>query len=100
MHATAAAPNPVGLLGGIYIVEGTGQRIIPALLPRLRRQAGVPEKALRFLKYHGENDVRHLSRWLDAVGYVLGQDPAAGGRIVATAADVAQLYALQMEHVR
>jgi 3-oxoacyl-[acyl-carrier-protein] synthase-3 len=100
MHATASAPNPVGLLGGIYIVEGTGQRIIPALLPRLRRQAGVPEKALRFLKYHGENDVRHLTRWLDAVGTVLGQDPAAGGRIVATAADVAQLYALQMEHVR
>jgi hypothetical protein len=35
------------------------------------------------------------------VSYVLAQDPDgdAGKRIVATAADVAQLYALQMEHV-
>lgn len=101
MHATAGVRNPVGLLGGIYIIEGTGQRIIPALLPRVRRQVGAPEQAFRFLKYHGENDVRHLTRWLDAVSYVLAQDPdgSAGERIVATAADVAQLYALQMEHV-
>jgi 3-oxoacyl-[acyl-carrier-protein] synthase-3 len=102
MHATASRANPVGLLGGIYIIEGTGQRIIPALLPRLRRQVKAPEKAFRFLKYHGENDVRHLTRWLDAVAYVLQHDPAgdASERMVATAADVAQLYVLQMEHVK
>jgi 3-oxoacyl-[acyl-carrier-protein] synthase-3 len=101
MHATAARPNPVGLLGGIYIIEGTGQRIIPALLPRLRRQLRVPEPALRFLKYHGQNDVRHLARWLDAVEHVLAQDPdgSAGRRIVETARAVADLYLLQMEHV-
>jgi 3-oxoacyl-[acyl-carrier-protein] synthase-3 len=102
MHATASRPNPVGLLGGIYIIEGTGQRIIPALLPRLRRLVGAPEQAFRFLKYHGENDARHLARWLDALGYVLEQDPAgdAAERVVATATEVAQLYLLQMEHVR
>src|SRR5690606_22893852 len=33
LHALAATPNPLGLLGAIYIIEGTGQRIIPALLP-------------------------------------------------------------------
>jgi 3-oxoacyl-[acyl-carrier-protein] synthase-3 len=101
MHATAAQPNPVGLLGGIYIIEGTGQRVIPALLPHLRRQLGLPEAALRFLRYHGENDVRHLARWLDAVSHVIerGGDGSAGTRIVATAREVAQLYVLQMEHV-
>lgn len=101
MHASAARANPVGLLGGIYIIEGTGQRIIPALLPRLRRQLRVPEAALRFLKYHGQNDERHLARWLSAVDYTLQRDPAgdAGERIVATARAVADLYVLQMEHV-
>ena len=99
MHATAGQHNPVRLLGGIYIIEGTGQRIIPALLPRLRHQLDVPEQALRFLKYHGENDANHLARWLDAVGHVLEQDPSGGASIVATARDVAQLYILQMEHV-
>lgn len=98
MHASAGRHNPVGLLGGIYIIEGTGQRIIPSLLPRLRRQLDVPEQALRFLKYHGENDVKHLARWLDAVALVLEQDPCRGTDIVATARDVAQLYILQMEH--
>ena len=42
MHALARQPNPLGLLGAIYIIEGTGQRIIPALLPLLRRQLDMP----------------------------------------------------------
>lgn len=101
MHAAAGQPNPVGLLGGIYIIEGTGQRIIPALLPRLRRQLQLPESAYRFLQYHGENDVQHLARWMDAVTHVLDQDPAgdAGERIIATARDVAALYVMQARHV-
>ena len=101
MHAAAAQHNPVGLLGGIYIIEGTGQRIIPSLLPRVRRQLQLPESAYRFLRYHGENDVQHLARWMDAVTHVLAQDPAgdAGDRIIATARDVAALYVMQARHV-
>jgi 3-oxoacyl-[acyl-carrier-protein] synthase-3 len=100
MHARAASPDPVGLLGGIYIIEGTGQRIIPALLPMLRRQTGLEDTQLAFLRYHGENDASHLQRWLAATLLVVD----AGGReacadIVATARAVADLYALQMEHV-
>lgn len=101
MHAAAAQRNPIGLLGGIYIIEGTGQRIIPALLPRLRRQLQLPESSWRFLHYHGENDVQHLARWMDAATYVIGTDPDgdAGERIVATARDVAALYVMQARHV-
>jgi 3-oxoacyl-[acyl-carrier-protein] synthase-3 len=33
LHSLAATPNPIGLLGAIYIIEGTGQRIVPSLLP-------------------------------------------------------------------
>lgn len=101
MFAAARQPNPVGLLGGIYIIEGTGQRIIPALLPKIRKQVRLPEQAFRFLKYHGANDMHHLARWLQAVEYVLRQDPdgRAGQTIVHTARTTAQLYVMQMEHI-
>lgn len=101
MFAAAQRANPVELLGGIYIIEGTGQRIIPALLPTIRKQLNLPERAFRFLKYHGENDVQHLARWLQAVEYVLQQDKsgATGQSIVETARTVAQLYVMQMEHI-
>jgi 3-oxoacyl-[acyl-carrier-protein] synthase-3 len=106
LHALAATPNPLGLLGAIYIIEGTGQRIIPALLPlmkaRLTRDSdGPPADAFRFLEYHGANDEHHLLRWLRAVEIVLEQDvDGAGARaIIDTARRTAELYLMQFEHV-
>lgn len=99
MHAAAARKNPVGLLGGIYIIEGTGQRIIPALLPMLKAQTGLPPQALRFLQYHGDNDPHHLERWLAAVGIALASSDdaaATAAEIVRTAREVASLYLLHM----
>lgn len=99
LHAKAATPSPVGLLGAIYIIEGTGQRIIPALLPLLQSQLKLPANAFRFLTYHGANDENHLARWLRAVQLVLAADP--GGEvdadIVLTAQRTAQLYLMQWQ---
>lgn len=99
LHALAATPNPVGLLGAIYIIEGTGQRIIPALLPLLRKQVDLPANAFRFLEYHGANDEHHLARWLQAVEVTLAINPAAADKILATARRTAQLYQMQFEHI-
>ena len=99
MHALAAGANPVGLLGAIYIIEGTGQRIIPALLPLLRQQLDVPAQAFRFLSYHGENDASHLARWLTAVEMAVELYPGCEEHIVNVARSTAALYVLQMEHV-
>jgi len=99
LHSLAATKNPVGLLGAIYIIEGTGQRIIPALLPLLRKQLDLPASAFRFLEYHGENDEHHLARWLTAVELVLAKDPHAVQTIAATAKRTAQLYLMQFEHI-
>jgi 3-oxoacyl-[acyl-carrier-protein] synthase-3 len=100
LHARAAQANPVGLLGAIYIIEGTGQRIVPALLPEIRRQLKLPPQAVRFLQYHGENDQRHLARWLECVTLAIeaGGDKVADD-IIATARNTAQLYLLQLEAV-
>ena len=103
MHSVAASDSPIGLLGGIYIIEGTGQRIIPVLLPMLRNQLQLPDRCFRFLKYHGTNDIQHLSRWLSAVNLVLAAEQGMereryAQAIIQTARNVATLYLLQWEY--
>ena len=99
LHALAATENPLGLLGAIYIIEGTGQRIVPALMPLLRQQVPLPPSAFRFLEYHGANDENHLARWLTAVEITLALDPRAADAILQTARHTAQLYRMQFEHI-
>lgn len=99
LHALAASENPLGLLGAIYVIEGTGQRIVPALLPLLRQQVDLPPIAFRFLDYHGANDEHHLARWLAAVEIVLSIEPKAAEAILATARRTTQLYLMQFEHI-
>jgi 3-oxoacyl-[acyl-carrier-protein] synthase-3 len=101
MFSRAERTNPVDLLGAIYIIEGTGQRVIPQLLPAMRAQLDLPARAFRFLNYHGSNDEAHLARWLRAVEIVLAQDPDGALRreIVKTARATAELYLLQFQYV-
>lgn len=102
LHALAATPDPVGLLGAIYVIEGTGQRIVPALLPLIKAGLKLPPDAFRFLEYHGHNDQKHLDRWLAAVEIALAADAGRGRaarQIVETARHTAALYLLQFRHV-
>ena len=101
LHGLAATRDPIGLLGAIYIIEGTGQRIVPALLPLLKASLALPPDAFRFLEYHGHNDEHHLARWLAAVELALDcdEDGRAEQRIVDTARRTAALYLMQFHHV-
>lgn len=99
MHSYAARQNPIGLLGGIYIIEGTGQRIVPTLLPKLKQHLKVPSSILKFIEYHGENDQAHMMRWLDAVKMVVNIDANAAAEIVKVAETVAALYLQQWKFV-
>lgn len=99
MHSYATRQNPIGLLGGIYIIEGTGQRIVPTLLPKLKQHLKVPSSVLKFIEYHGENDQAHMMRWLDAVKMVVNIDANAASEIVKVAETVAALYLQQWKFV-
>lgn len=101
LHGLAATRNPIGLLGAIYIIEGTGQRIVPALLPLIKAGLKLPPEAFRFLEYHGHNDENHLNRWLAAVEMAMALDGEgkAARRIVDTARRTAALYLMQFQHV-
>lgn len=101
LHSLAATPNPIGLLGAVYIIEGTGQRIVPSLLPLLRAALSLPPEAFRFLEYHGANDEHHLERWLMAVQMALELDATGSAQqaILQTARHTASLYLMQFQHV-
>jgi len=92
MYERARSENPLGLLGGIFIIEGTGQKIIPTLLPFLKRSLNLQMNVFKFLEYHGENDVKHLERWANAVELALEIEPGCYQDILNTARKVAELY--------
>lgn len=99
MYEKARSKDPLGLLGGIFIIEGTGNKIIPTLLPFLKKNLNMQLNVFKFLEYHGENDVHHLERWANAVEMALTIEPSSYDDIIATAKKVAELYKKQWELV-
>jgi hypothetical protein len=98
MFHEASRPNPFGLLGAMFIIEGLGS-IKAAEWGRLAKtRLGLPEDAFRFLLYHGENDAEHMQEFEDMLRLVL-PDAATATRIVTCAKVTARLYALQIEEI-
>jgi hypothetical protein len=98
MFHEASKPNPFGLLGAMWIIEGLG-RIKAGEWGRLVRQRlDLPDDAVRFLLYHGENDAQHIGEFEEMLALVL-PDEAVAARIVKVAQVTARLYALQIEEI-
>jgi len=98
MFHQASQPNPFGLLGAMWIIEGLGS-IKAAEWGRLVQQRlGLAPDAVRFLLYHGDNDSSHIAEFETMLGLVL-PDEAVAARIVKTAQVTARLYALQIEEI-
>ena len=98
MFHQASQPNPFGLLGAMFIIEGLGS-IKAAAWGRLVQSAlGLPPDAVTFLLYHGENDAGHMEEFAEMLRMVL-PDAATAARIVTCARVTARLYALQIEEM-
>lgn len=98
MFHEASKPDPFGLLGAMWIIEGLGS-IKAAEWGRLaQKQLSLPDEAVRFLLYHGENDVAHIKEFEAMLAMVLPDENTAR-RIVKTAQVTARLYALQIEEI-
>ena len=98
MFHEASKPNPFGLLGAMWIIEGLGSIKAAEWGVMVRDRLGLPEEAVRFLLYHGENDADHIQEFEAMLGLVL-PDAAVAERIVRTAEVTARLYALQIEEI-
>lgn len=98
MFHEASKPDPFGLLGAMFIIEGLGS-IKAAPWGRLvKERLNLSEEAVRFLLYHGENDAEHMQEFEEMLRMVL-PNAAVAERIVTTARVTARLYALQIEEI-
>ena len=98
MFHEASKPDPFGLLGAMWIIEGLGSIKARPWGLKVQERLGLPDEALRFLLYHGDNDVEHMEEFRDMLAMVL-PDEAVAERIVTTAKVTARLYALQIEEI-
>lgn len=98
MFHEASKPDPFGLLGAMWIIEGLGSVKARPWGLMVQERLGLPDEALRFLLYHGDNDVGHMEEFREMLAMVL-PDEAVAERIVTTAKVTARLYALQIEEI-
>ncbi len=97
MHR-ASEPNPVGLLGAMWIIEGLGDKMAREWAGRIEALTGLDACATRFLRYHGANDGSHMDKLYGLLDRVCTSAPI-GDDIVRTATVVGRLYALQLEEI-
>lgn len=98
MFHEASKPNPFGLLGAMWIIEGLGSIKAREWGLAIQRSLSLPDEAVRFLLYHGENDAEHINEFKAMLSQVLPGD-AVAARIVRVAEVTARLYALQIEEI-
>ena len=82
----------------MWIIEGLGSIKAAEWGRRVRDRLALPESAVRFLLYHGENDAGHMQEFEAMLGLVM-PDPAVAARIVRCAEVVGRLYVLQIEEI-
>lgn len=98
MYYEASQRNPFGLLGAMWIIEGLGAMKAQEWGKQVQGALALPNEAVRFLLYHGENDGDHIEEFKQMLAMVL-PDEAVARRIVRAAEVTARLYALQIEEV-
>lgn len=98
MFHAASQPDPIGLLGAMFIIEGLGNRLAGQWAEKIREQLGLDEDAVSFLAYHGDNDAEHLEMFERALGLAV-TDRASADAVVRHARVVARLYRLQLEEL-
>ena len=94
----ASQPNPVDLLGAMWIIEGLGNKMANDWAARIEELVKGAEKFTRFMRYHGDNDDSHMDKLYGLIDRVC-IDADAGERIIRTANVVSRLYAMQLEEI-
>jgi 3-oxoacyl-[acyl-carrier-protein] synthase III len=94
----AGLPDPVDLLGAMFVIEGLGKLKAGHWADRLQQNLRLRDDQLSFFRYHADGDDEHFQVLTAALRSGLFDDSAVT-RIVKTARVVARLYALQLEEL-
>jgi 3-oxoacyl-[acyl-carrier-protein] synthase-3 len=91
----ADRPNPTGLLGAMFIIEGLGAQRAAGWAARFQEVLGLADNQVHFMRYHEQADAAHTGD-MDAILTSGLIDDEAADAIVRCAQVVARLYALQL----
>lgn len=94
----ADRPNPAGLLGAMFIIEGLGAKRAAGWASRFQEVLGLADSQVHFMRYHEQADTQHTGD-MEAILTSGLVDDAAADEIVRCAEVVARLYALQLEEL-
>jgi hypothetical protein len=98
MFHQADKPNPVGLLGAMFVIEGLGARRAAGWAARFQEVLGLADGQVHFMVYHQQADSAHTGD-LEAILTSGIIDDSAADEIVRCAQVVARLYVLQLEEL-
>lgn len=94
----ASQPNPVDLLGAMWIIEGLGEKMANDWAKRIEELIGNTHEYTKFMRYHGDNDDSHMDKLYGLVDRVVTSQQVAD-KVVQTAKVVGRLYAMQLEEI-
>lgn len=98
MFQQASQPNPIDLLGAMFIIEGIGKRLAGYWGELIQNQLHLTDDQVSFLTYHGVADENHFHRLEEALNHPMMNRQIAA-RIAKTAKTTAMLYHLQLKEL-
>lgn len=96
LMSQASQPNPLDLLGAMFIIEGLGEKMANKWASRIQDLLSIEPSKTRFLSYHGANDDSHIEK---LYGLLDQYSDIASDKIIKTAKVVSRLYAMQLEEL-
>jgi hypothetical protein len=94
----ADRPNPAGLLGAMFIIEGLGAKRAAGWAARFQEVLGLADNQVHFMRYHEQADTQHTGDMQAILTSGVIDDDSAE-EIIRCAQVVARLYALQLEEL-
>ncbi len=100
MFQRASQPNPFDLLGGMFIIEGLGNRIAGNWGRAIQHLLDLKDDQVSFFTYHETSDSNenHFERFENALNSELLTEDIAK-RVLKTAKVVAKLYQMQLAEI-
>jgi len=98
MFNQASQPNPVDLLGAMFIIEGLGNRMAGYWGELIQKQLKLDRNQVDFFLYHGVADLDHFKGLETALNHPR-MNMEIAEQIVKTARITAKLYAMQLQEL-
>jgi 3-oxoacyl-[acyl-carrier-protein] synthase-3 len=98
MFQQASKPNPIDLLGSMFIIEGIGKRLAAYWGEMIKDQLSLRDNQVSFFTYHGVADENHFHNLEKALNHPK-MNMEVAKKIVKTAKTTAKLYTMQLEEL-